>query len=81
MKEYVARFGHGTAKLARQGKSKEKLLNLWVDAKRVKNFATADRLRERCLGIGVEGGLASAAWAVELAPACGANARRRDAAV
>ncbi|KAJ8602225.1 hypothetical protein CTAYLR_003663 [Chrysophaeum taylorii] len=27
MKEYVARFGHGTAKLARQGKSKEKLLN------------------------------------------------------
>ena len=26
MKEYVARFGHGTAKLARQGKSKEKLL-------------------------------------------------------
>ena len=27
MKNYVARFGHGTAKLARQGKSKEKLLN------------------------------------------------------
>lgn len=27
MKDYVARFGHGTAKLARQGKSKEKLLN------------------------------------------------------
>lgn len=27
MKEYVARFGHGTAKNARQGKSKEKLLN------------------------------------------------------
>ena len=26
MKEYVAKFGHGTAKLARQGKSKEKLL-------------------------------------------------------
>lgn len=27
MKEYVARFGHGTASNARQGKSKEKLLN------------------------------------------------------
>jgi len=27
MKEYVARFGHGSRKLAKQGKSKEKLLN------------------------------------------------------
>mmetsp|Transcript_10083 Transcript_10083/g.40894 ORF Transcript_10083/g.40894 Transcript_10083/m.40894 type:complete len:299 (+) Transcript_10083:1165-2061(+) len=27
MKEYVARFGHGAARLARQGKSHEKLLN------------------------------------------------------
>lgn len=26
MKEYIARFGHGNAKLARQAKSKEKLL-------------------------------------------------------
>jgi len=27
MKDYIARFGHGSAKLARQAKSKEKLLN------------------------------------------------------
>jgi len=27
MKEYVARFSHGSRKLAKQGKSKEKLLN------------------------------------------------------
>ena len=27
MKEYVARFGHGSRKLAKQGKSKEKLMN------------------------------------------------------
>lgn len=27
MKEYVARFGHGSRKLAKQGKSKEKILN------------------------------------------------------
>jgi len=27
MKDYVAKFGHGTAKLARQGKSKEKILH------------------------------------------------------
>lgn len=31
LKEYVAKFGHGTAKLARQGKSKEKLLNRMVE--------------------------------------------------
>ena len=27
IKEYVARFGHGSRKLAKQGKSKEKLMN------------------------------------------------------
>jgi len=30
MKEYVARFGHGTAKLARQAQSKEKTLEKMV---------------------------------------------------
>jgi ATP-binding cassette subfamily F protein 2 len=31
MKDYVARFGHGSAKLARQAKSKEKLINKMVE--------------------------------------------------
>jgi len=42
MKEYVARFGHGTAKLARQGKSKEKLLNKMVE-KGLTEKVTKDR--------------------------------------
>ena len=32
MKEYIARFGHGSAKLARQAQSKEKTLQKMVDA-------------------------------------------------
>lgn len=32
MKEYIARFGHGSAKLARQAQSKEKTLAKMVDA-------------------------------------------------
>lgn len=31
MKEYIARFGHGSAKLASQAKSKEKLLNKYLE--------------------------------------------------
>lgn len=31
MKEYIARFGHGSAKLARQAQSKEKTLAKMVD--------------------------------------------------
>jgi len=31
MKDYIARFGHGSAKLARQAKSKEKVLNKMVE--------------------------------------------------
>lgn len=31
MKEYIARFGHGSAKLARQAQSKEKTLKKMVD--------------------------------------------------
>jgi len=30
MKEYINKFGHGTAKLARQAQSKEKTLNRMV---------------------------------------------------
>lgn len=32
MKEYIARFGHGSAKLARQAQSKEKTLAKMVDS-------------------------------------------------
>ena len=32
MKEYVARFGHGTASNARQAKSKQKLLDKKLDS-------------------------------------------------
>jgi len=32
MKNYIARFGHGSAKLARQAQSKEKVLKKMVDA-------------------------------------------------
>lgn len=32
MKEYIARFGHGSAKLARQAQSKEKTLQKMIDA-------------------------------------------------
>lgn len=31
MKNYIARFGHGSAKLARQAKSKEKALNRMME--------------------------------------------------
>ena len=31
MKDYIARFGHGSAKLARQAQSKEKTLKKMVD--------------------------------------------------
>ena len=32
MKEYIARFGHGSAKLARQAQSKEKTLSKMVES-------------------------------------------------
>ena len=32
MKNYIARFGHGSAKLARQAQSKEKTLKKMVDS-------------------------------------------------
>jgi ATP-binding cassette subfamily F protein 2 len=41
MKEYVARFSHGSRKLAKQGKSKEKLLNKRL----IKNESTKKMLR------------------------------------
>jgi len=31
VKDYIARFGHGSAKLARQAKSREKVLNKMVE--------------------------------------------------
>ena len=31
LKDYIARFGHGSAKLARQAQSKEKTLNRMVE--------------------------------------------------
>ena len=42
MKEYVARFGHGSRKLAKQGKSKEKLMN-----KRIAEGMTEKVFREK----------------------------------
>ena len=42
MKEYVARFGHGSRKLAKQGKSKEKLMN-----KRIAEGMTEKVYREK----------------------------------
>jgi ATP-binding cassette subfamily F protein 2 len=42
MKEYVARFGHGNRKLAKQGKSKEKLMN-----KRIAEGMTESVFREK----------------------------------
>ena len=42
MKDYVARFGHGSRKLAKQGKSKEKLMN-----KRIAEGMTEKVYREK----------------------------------
>lgn len=44
MKEYIARFGHGSAKLARQAQSKEKTL-----AKMVQSGLTEKVMQEKCL--------------------------------
>ncbi|KAI3380608.1 hypothetical protein SNEBB_011196 [Seison nebaliae] len=44
MKDYVARFGHGSAKLARQAQSKEKTLKKMVDA-----GLTAKVSKDKCL--------------------------------
>jgi hypothetical protein len=40
MKEYIARFGHGSAKLARQAQSKEKTLQKMIDAGLTKPVST-----------------------------------------
>ena len=46
MKDYVARFGHGSRKLAKQGKSKEKLMN-----KRIAEGMTEKVSREKTVKI------------------------------
>uniref|UniRef100_A0A6B2L046 ABC transporter domain-containing protein n=1 Tax=Arcella intermedia TaxID=1963864 RepID=A0A6B2L046_9EUKA len=43
MKDYIARFGHGSAKLARQAKSKEKVLSKMVE-KGLTEKVTADKV-------------------------------------
>ena len=47
MKDYVARFGHGSRKLAKQGKSKEKLMN-----KRIAEGMTEKVYREKTVSFG-----------------------------
>jgi ATP-binding cassette subfamily F protein 2 len=47
MKDYIARFGHGSAKLARQAKSKEKVLNKMVE-KGLTEKIVADKVYKLC---------------------------------
>lgn len=45
MKEYIARFGHGSAKLARQAQSKEKTLEKMVQSSNPRSPAPIGRLK------------------------------------
>jgi len=47
MKDYIARFGHGSAKLARQAKSKEKVLSKMVE-RGLTEKVTADKVYKLC---------------------------------
>jgi len=47
MKDYIARFGHGSAKLARQAKSKEKVLSKMVE-KGLTEKITVDKVFKLC---------------------------------
>ena len=44
---YIARFGHGSAKLARQAQSKEKTLKKMVDGGLTERVA-ADKVKQLC---------------------------------
>ena len=44
---YIARFGHGSAKLARQAQSKEKTLKKMVDGGLTERVA-ADKVKQPC---------------------------------
>lgn len=44
VQDYIAKFGHGSAKLARQAQSKEKVLNKMV-ANGLTEKVTVDRVR------------------------------------
>ena len=52
MKEYIARFGHGSAKLARQAQSKEKTLDKMVRGGRTEKVQSDHVVRLRFTDVG-----------------------------
>ena len=52
MKEYIARFGHGSAKLARQAQSKEKTLEKMVRSGLTERVATDKVVKLRFENVG-----------------------------